>query len=218
VPELVGVRVATRYFPARDEVGGDWYDVIELSSGHVGIAIGDVVGHGVRAATLMGQLRTALRAYALDGYPPGQVLERLDRLLQSIRGRGMATAAYATFDPEGGNVRFASAGHPPPVMTSPDGDGRFVETSPNVPLGVLPDSRYVEQELTLADRQMFLFYTDGLVEMRGKSLELGLDRLLDAMRGATTPQRLCHQIVRTLVPREGARDDIAFVALQSAPA
>jgi len=165
----------------------------------------------------MGQLRTALRAYALEGYSPGHVLERLDHLLQSTRGRGMATAAYATFDPEGGRLRFASAGHPPPATAAPGGAGRFVETSPNVPLGVLPHSSYAEQELTLGDRQIFLLYTDGLVEVRGESLDVGFSRLLDAMRGASTPQRVCHQIVRTLVPREGARDDIAFVALQSAP-
>jgi serine phosphatase RsbU (regulator of sigma subunit) len=218
LPDLVGVRVAARYFPARDEVGGDWYDVIDLPRGQVGIAIGDVVGHGVRAATLMGQLRTALRAYALEDHPPGLVLERLDRFLQSIRGPGMATAAYATFDPDGGKLRFASAGHPPPAMAAPDGARRFVETSPNVPLGVLPESSYAEQELTLGDGQMFLLYTDGLIEVRGESLDVGLDRLLDVMRGASTPQRLCNQIARALVPREGARDDIAFVALQSAPA
>jgi phosphoserine phosphatase RsbU/P len=198
-------------------VGGDWYDVIDLPRGHVGVAIGDVVGHGVRAATLMGQLRTALRAYALEDHPPGLVLERLDRLLQSIRGPWMATAAYATFDPDGGKLRFASAGHPPPAMAAPDGARRFVETSPNVPLGVLPDSCYAEQELTLGDGQIFLLYTDGLIEVRGESLDVGLDRLLDAMRGASTPERLCHQIVRALVPSEGPRDDIAFVALQRAP-
>jgi serine phosphatase RsbU (regulator of sigma subunit) len=218
LPELVGVRVAARYFAARDGVGGDWYDVIDLDAGQIGVAIGDVVGHGVRAATLMGQLRTALRAYAIEGYSPGEVLERLDRLLQSIRGRGMATAAYATFDPERGKLRFASAGHLPPATAAPGGAGRLVETVPNIPLGVLPGASYAEQELTLGDGHIFLFYTDGLVEMRGESLDIGLGRLLDVVRAESTPQQVCHQIVRTLVPREGARDDIAFVALQSAPA
>jgi putative methionine-R-sulfoxide reductase with GAF domain len=217
LPDLEGVRVAARYFPARDEVGGDWYDVMDLNGDCVGIAIGDVVGHGVRAASLMGQLRTALRAYALDGYGPAEVLERLDRLLQSIRGRGMATAAYATFDPEQRRLRFAAAGHPPPALAPPETPGRLVETSPNLPLGVMPDWRYEEQEVTLSEGDMFLLYTDGLIEMRGKSLDTGLGLLLEAMQGASTPHRLCNQIVRTLVPQEGARDDIAFVALQSAP-
>jgi serine phosphatase RsbU (regulator of sigma subunit) len=217
LPELVGVQVAARYFAARDEVGGDWYDVVELPHGSVGIAIGDVVGHGVRAAALMGQLRTALRAYALEGYEPRKVLEKLDRLLQSIRGPGMATAAYATFEPEARKLRFASAGHMPPAMTARDGDPRLVETSPGVPLGAIPNySGYAEQEVTIEAGEIFLLYTDGLVEVRGESLDVGFDRLLDVMRGASSPQRLCHEIVGSLVPRKGARDDIAFVALQSA--
>jgi serine phosphatase RsbU (regulator of sigma subunit) len=216
LPELMGVRVAARYFPARGEVGGDWYDVIELPRGNVGVAIGDVVGHGVRAAALMGQLRTALRAYALEGFRPGQVLERLDRLLQSLRGRGMATAACATFDPETGKLLFASAGHPPPAVAAPDGAPRLVETSPGVPLGVLPSSEYADHEVTLGDADIFLFYTDGLVEVRGESLDLGLGRLLDTMRGSRSPQMACNKIVAELVPREGARDDIALVALQGA--
>ena len=125
LPDVFGIRAAARYFPARDEVGGDWYDVIELQNGLLGIAIGDVVGHGVRAAALMGQLRTALRAYALEGYEPARALERLNGLLQSIRGRGMATVAYGIFDPERGNLRLASAGHPPPVVVSDAGGARL---------------------------------------------------------------------------------------------
>jgi serine phosphatase RsbU (regulator of sigma subunit)/anti-sigma regulatory factor (Ser/Thr protein kinase) len=217
LPELVGVRTAARYFAARDEIGGDWYDVMELPRGCVGIAIGDVVGHGVRAAALMGQLRTALRAYALEGYEPGQVLERLDGLLHSLRGHGMATAAYGKFEPEDGKLRFASAGHPPPAVAAKDGDPRLVEISPGVPLGAFPYSSYSESELTLGHGEMFLLYTDGLVEVRGESLDTGLGRLLEAIRGAPSPERMCHQIVRRLVPREGARDDIAFVVLQSEP-
>ena len=119
LPDVAGLDVAARYLPSIDEVGGDWYDVIELPGGFVGLAIGDVAGHGVRAAALMGQLRTGLRAYALEGQPPGETLKRLDRLLQSIRGRGMATAAYALFSLETGSLRIASAGHPPPVLVLP---------------------------------------------------------------------------------------------------
>src|SRR5262249_31208405 len=93
LPEVSGVTVGARYLPARDEVGGDWYDVIDLGRGCIGLGIGDVAGHGLRAATLMGQLRTGLRAYALDGREPPEVLERVDRLLRTIRGQSMATAA-----------------------------------------------------------------------------------------------------------------------------
>src|SRR5205085_5804132 len=100
LPDVSGVTVSARYFPARDEVGGDWYDVIDLDRGLVGVVIGDVVGHGARAAALMGQLRTAVRAYAIEGTDVGLVLQRVNRLLQTIRLRGMATAAYAVFDSE----------------------------------------------------------------------------------------------------------------------
>jgi serine phosphatase RsbU (regulator of sigma subunit)/anti-sigma regulatory factor (Ser/Thr protein kinase) len=217
LPELAGLPVAARYFPARDAVGGDWYDVMELPRGKVGIAIGDVVGHGISAAALMGQLRTALRAYALDGYEPTQILERLNRLLQTIRGRGMATAAYATFDQEKSTLRFASAGHPPPVIASADGEARLLEVSPGAPLGALPYSSYVEGEVTLQDGDILVLYTDGLVEMREQPLDVGLDRLLEAVSGAISPDHACRQIARGLVPKEGARDDIAFVALQNEP-
>jgi len=217
LPELVGLPVAARYFPARDEVGGDWYDVMELPRGKIGVAIGDVVGHGIGAAALMGQLRTALRAYALDGYEPAEVLERLNRLVQSIRGRGMATAAYATFDKEKGTLRFASAGHPPPAVARPGGEARLLETSPGAPLGALSYSKYVEQEATLEDGDILILYTDGLVELREQSLDVGLARLLEAVSGASSSDHACRQIVRDLVPPEGGRDDIAFVALQNAP-
>src|SRR5581483_10671583 len=106
LPETVGIKVAARYLPARDEVGGDWYDVIELPRGLVGLAIGDVVGHGVRAAALMGQLRTALHSYAMAGNGPGRTLELVDRFVRSIEVSAMATAAYAVFDPESGNMQF----------------------------------------------------------------------------------------------------------------
>jgi anti-sigma regulatory factor (Ser/Thr protein kinase)/putative methionine-R-sulfoxide reductase with GAF domain len=217
VPEIVGVPVAARYFPARDEVGGDWYDVIELAQGRVAIAIGDVVGHGVRAAALMGQLRTALRAYALEDYSPGQALERLDRLLQSIRGRGMATAAHATFDPDNGKLHFASAGHPPPLVIAPGEEPRLIETAPAAPLGALPYSTYTDDEITLAEGEIFVLYTDGLVEVRGEAIDAGFERLIETVRGAATPEQACRQLVRELVPREGAADDIAFVALQREP-
>jgi serine phosphatase RsbU (regulator of sigma subunit) len=107
-------------------VGGDWYDVIDLDRGLVGVVIGDVVGHGARAAALMGQLRTAVRAYAVEGLEVATVLQRVNRLLQMIRLRGMATAAYAVFDSESGELSLASAGHPPPLIVAPSGEARFL--------------------------------------------------------------------------------------------
>ena len=129
LPDVIGVTTAARYLPASDEVGGDWYDVFELARGRLGVAIGDVVGHGVRAAALMGQLRTALHAYALQDYGPARTLELVDRYVQAMPDYAMATAAYAVLEPDTGEVRLASAGHLPPIVVGRDG-GRIVDITP----------------------------------------------------------------------------------------
>lgn len=216
LPETSGITVAGRYLPARDEVGGDWYDVIELDRGSMGIAIGDVVGHGVRAAAMMGQLRTALRAYAIDGNAPAAVLQRVDRLLQTIRGRGMATAAYGTFGLESGELRLANAGHPPPLIVAPDGEPRFVEVAPGPPLGTVAYPTFRETVVTLGPEEIVLLYTDGLIEVRGESLQAGLDRLLECARGASSADGLCDHVIRELAHWAASADDIAVVALQNA--
>jgi anti-sigma regulatory factor (Ser/Thr protein kinase) len=215
LPEIAGIDVAARYLPARDEVGGDWYDVIELPRGSVGVAIGDVAGHGVRAAALMGQLRTGLRAYALDGYGPGEALKRLDHLLQTIRGPGMATAAYAVFAPETGAVRLANAGHPPPVHISASGEASLMAATTAPPLGTLPYPTYEDVEMSLQPGETLLMYTDGLVERRGESLTVGLERLRDAACVSASADALCQRVVQRLVPGFAAADDVAVVALRS---
>jgi GAF domain-containing protein/anti-sigma regulatory factor (Ser/Thr protein kinase) len=214
LPDVFGVSVAARYLPARDEVGGDWYDVIELARGRLGIAIGDVVGHGIRAAALMGQLRTALRAYALDRESPAEVLEGVDRYIQGIGGYAMATAAYAVFDPTTRMLRFASAGHLPPVVVGADG-GRVVEAQPAPPLGAFPYTSYPEQELTLAPGETILFYTDGLVERPREPLGERIDELVEIAGAASSIEDACVLAVDRLVAPEGPRDDVAIVALQS---
>ena len=216
LPDVTGVSVAARYYPARDEVGGDWYDVIDLHRGLIGIAIGDVVGHGARAAALMGQLRTAVRAYAIEGLNPGPVLERVNRLLQTIRERGMATAAYAVFDSETANLCIACAGHPPPLIVPREGEATFLEVDPGPPLGVVRLPQFVETTVTLAGEDMVLLYTDGLVEVRREPMQLGLDRLAGAARGATSAEALCDRVTRALVSPEGTDDDVALVALRNA--
>ena len=217
LPDVAGLDVAARYLPSIDEVGGDWYDVIELPGGFVGLAIGDVAGHGVRAAALMGQLRTGLRAYALEGQPPGETLKRLDRLLQSIRGRGMATSAYALFSLETGELRIASAGHPPPVIIGADGEARLMELAAAPPLGTLPFPAHHEHETALAPGETILMYTDGLIERRGESLTAGLERLCAAASVLASAEEICQRVMDDLVPALGASDDVAMVALRNAP-
>jgi len=212
--EVVGVEVSARYLPAREEVGGDWYDVIELPRGKIGVVIGDVVGHGIAAAALMGRLRTALHAYSIEGHGPGRTLELVDRFVQSLSEPAMATAAYAVFDTYASTVCFSTAGHLPPVVVSSSG-ARVLDVSPAPPLGAFPYGRCPEVEFELESGEMLFMYTDGLVERRGVALNLGIDALASALRKATTPEEACLFAVAELVPEDGLQDDAAIVALQN---
>ena len=201
--EVVGVRVAARYLPAREEVGGDWYDVIELPRGRVGVVIGDVVGHGIAAAALMGRLRTALHSYAIEGHGPGRTLELVDRFVQSLNESAMATAAYAVFDTYTSELQYATAGHLPPLVISGSG-ARVLEVTPAPPLGAFPYGRCPEHELSLGSSEMLLLYTDGLVERRGVALSTGIEALASAVRGGQTPEDACAFAVAELVPPDGS--------------
>jgi anti-sigma regulatory factor (Ser/Thr protein kinase) len=165
----------------------------------------------------MGQLRTGLRAYALEGQPPGETLKRLDRLLQSIRGRGMATAAYALFSLETGSLRIASAGHPPPVLVSVTGEASLIELVTAPPLGTLPYPTHQELEMSLGPGETILMYTDGLIERRGEALTAGLERLRAAVSVVASAEEICQRVIDRLVPALGSPDDVAVVALRNAP-
>ncbi len=217
LPRIAGVSVAARYLAARAEVGGDWYDVIELPRGLLGIAIGDVVGHGIQAAALMGQMRTALRAYAQEGHGAGRTLELVDRYVQSTGMGSMATAAYGVFDPDTGVLRFANAGHVPPVIVTAE-KTRLLEVPPCAPLGAYPYGNCHEHELRLEADELLVMYTDGLVERRGQPLNDGLDELLEVLAGVRSAEEACLAAIRSLtVASEAPRDDIAIVALHNQP-
>ena len=213
--DLTGVSTAVRYLPASDEVGGDWYDLFELPGGRLGMAIGDVVGHGVKAAALMGQVRTALHAYAIEGREPARTLEVVDRFVQAMPGFAMATAIYAVLDPERREVRLATAGHLPPIIVGSN-TARVLDLQPSAPLGVLPYGRYREQRISLADGETLMFYTDGLVERPGIPLTESIDTLLEVARRASSAEEVCQLAVEQLVSLEGLRDDVAIVAVQNA--
>jgi serine phosphatase RsbU (regulator of sigma subunit)/anti-sigma regulatory factor (Ser/Thr protein kinase) len=217
LPVVVGVPVAARYLPSRDEVGGDWYDVLALYRGKVGFAIGDVAGHGVRAAALMAELRSTMRAYAVDGHPPAVVLERVDRLVRGPGQLRMATAAYAVYDPETSCLSYATAGHPAPLLVPAEGEPRLLPLEIAPPLGTVPYASYAEQDCRLDGGDTVVFYTDGLIERRGESLDAGFARLRAAARGVRGAEALCRTLTRELVPREGGADDIAMVALHCEP-
>jgi PAS domain S-box-containing protein len=217
LPLLPGVKIAARYRPGGADVGGDWYDAIPLDDGRIGLAMGDVVGHGLGAASLMGQLRHAARAYALERHSPTGVLDRLDRLVRSLPGAQMATLLYVVVDSDLTSVRFASAGHVPPLIVGPDTGARFVEVAPNPPLGVFDSSGHEELTMELEPGSTIVLYTDGLVEQRGVSIDAGLEVLRRAAERPGDPEELCDHLVDSMLAVHPAHDDIAVLALQALP-
>ena len=218
LPEVEGIQVAARYMPGGADVGGDWYDAIPLECGRVGVAMGDVVGHGIGAAALMGQLRHAMRAYALDGHSPAGVLDRLDRVVRSLDGGQMATLLYLVLEPNTGTVRFANAGHVPPLVISPGGEADYLASASNPPLGVFDSPDHTENVTELAPGSTIVLYTDGLVEERGVSIDQGLEALrLAASQDLCHPGELCDRLVDSMLAIHAANDDIAVLALRTLP-
>jgi FixJ family two-component response regulator/anti-sigma regulatory factor (Ser/Thr protein kinase) len=221
LPDVPGLALAARYLPgaAGTEVGGDWYDVIPLADGRVGIAMGDVVGRGIPAASLMGQLRNGLRAYAIEGHPPAAVLERLDRLVQSLNPGRMATLLYMVLEPDGRSATYSNAGHLPPLVVEEDRKPRLLGGVPGVPVGVLPYASFEETSARLEPGSTLVLYTDGLVEERGISIEIRLD---DLQRAAAIPfegpNELCERLLQEMLPEGPGVDDVAVLALTTAPA
>jgi anti-sigma regulatory factor (Ser/Thr protein kinase)/putative methionine-R-sulfoxide reductase with GAF domain len=215
LPGLPGIAMAARYEPARGgEVGGDWYDAFALPGGALGVAIGDVVGRGLEAATVMGRLRNALRAYAIEMSPPGEVLQSLDRMFQHLHPEEMATALYGTLDPVDLTLRFACAGHLPPMVRSPDGSVRVLKVQANPPLGATFGTSFVEHTESLDPGSTIVLYTDGLVERRTGTLEEGLSRLSELCRADLPPQERCDLILEKLQGDED--DDVALLVVEIA--
>jgi serine phosphatase RsbU (regulator of sigma subunit)/anti-sigma regulatory factor (Ser/Thr protein kinase) len=219
LPAIPGMETAARYLPGGTgvEVGGDWYDVIALPDGTVGLAMGDVVGKGVPAASLMGQLRNGLRACARDGRPPGAVLELLNELLvesDSPEGMAMATVVYGVFDPGTGTLMLANAGHPPPLLRRPDGSVTFVDGASGLPLGALPDTQYGATAVTVDPGSTLLLYTDGVVESRDLPLDDGMERLRSCFVGELDPDELCNAVLARSDDGAASHDDVALLAVR----
>ncbi len=221
LPQLPGLSVAARYLPAaaEAEVGGDWYDVLPTPSGGVGLVMGDVAGKGLAAASMVGRLRSALRAYALEGHPPARVVEQLNRLVWTEEdATQMATLLYLVVDPAAERIHWVNAGHPPPLLLSDGRTPEFLEGGSSVPLGVLPFPEFEEVSVRIDQGATVVLYTDGLVERPGEHIDNGLDRLAEAVRGtAANPQQLCDLVLHDLVPEGGALDDVALLTLRTIP-
>jgi GAF domain-containing protein/anti-sigma regulatory factor (Ser/Thr protein kinase) len=217
LPEVAGVEFAARYLPATSEldVGGDWYDAIPLGDGSVGVAVGDVVGHGVEAAAVMGQFRNALRAYVLDGRGPDAAVERLNRLTRTFDQNDMATLVYVVLDTASGGFRFVRAGHPPPLILHPDGQVSQLNGQGALPVGVAPNVRYPATAMKLEPGATLLLYTDGLVERRGEPLEDGIGKLERVLAEAPEPlEELCDHLLAALAAEAERDDDICILAIR----
>jgi serine phosphatase RsbU (regulator of sigma subunit) len=211
-----GVDVAVRYRAGGEgvDIGGDFYDVVELGGRRLALALGDVMGKGIRAAATMGQLRMALRAYATDGRPPAAVVSGLDRLMASLRGDAFATMAYLDLSLERGTGRLTLAGHPPPVLRTPDGEVRLLEGPVSPPLGLIGDEAPAEIPVDVPDGSLLLLYSDGLIEGRDLPVADGLERLLAAVRSAPVgAEAVCDHVLDTIGGLAG-HDDTAMLALR----
>jgi serine phosphatase RsbU (regulator of sigma subunit)/putative methionine-R-sulfoxide reductase with GAF domain/anti-sigma regulatory factor (Ser/Thr protein kinase) len=213
---IPGLELASRYLPASESVGGDWYDAFALAPGRIALAVGDVVGHGLAPAAVMAQLRTALRAYAVDGHPPADVVERVNRLMWALGPNAMTTLVYLVLDPVRDTFDMVNAGHPPALVIEPDGEASYLPPQGGVALGATPVARYRCDTYPFAVGSTVVLYTDGLVEERGASIDAGLERLRALSAGAGGPEELCEAIVDRLVP-EAPADDIAIIAARVPP-
>jgi PAS domain S-box-containing protein len=206
---------AVRYQPASSplQVGGDWYDVVDLDDGRIALIVGDCVGHGLAAATVMGQLRSACRALLLEHPSPGAALAALDRFAARLPGAACTTAFCAVLDTDSGELTYSSAGHPPPVLVYGDGTATTLEDGRAIPLGLRPNRVRPESRVTLPARATLLMYTDGLVERRRQSLDLGIARATDLVQdgsGAALDD-LASEIMSRLAPDGGYQDDVALL-------
>ncbi|KUN23581.1 PAS sensor protein [Streptomyces antibioticus] len=214
LPELPGAIAVARYLPSTAglELGGDWYDVIPLPDNHVALVIGDVQGHSAGAATLMGQMRTALRAYAVEGHPPDVVVSHANRLLTDMETDLFATCAYVDLDMEEGSAWCVRAGHLPPVLRHPDGTTEIAETEGGPPLGVVAQADFPMTPLRLRPGTLIALTTDGLVESADADIDEGMDRFAHGL-AASDPSHL-GLVADALLGNARRSDDVALLLVR----
>ena len=213
LPAVAGAELAARYVPGTGAIGGDWYDVFNLPSGELGVTVGDVAGSGLAAAVIMGRMRSALRAYALETTDPAEVLGKLDRKMQHFEPDALATVLYAVIEPGLGQMHVALAGHFPPVIARPGEAAVLAGVRPGSMIGMGLQARRPVCTLPVTPGTLLCFYTDGLVERRGEVIDDGLDRLCRAVT-AEPAEAACAAVMAALVGNEPARDDIALLMVR----
>ncbi|MET8115001.1 PP2C family protein-serine/threonine phosphatase [Streptomyces prasinus] len=220
-PDLAGHReIAVRYLPATRSLNvcGDWYDVVDLSDDRFTVAVGDVVGHGLEAAAVMGMLRSALSAAVRAIDEPGRAMDVLSRYARTFEDALATTAAKAVIDTRRRHITYTSAGHPPPLLARPDGTVVLLDEATDPPLGILTDHTVPRPQATVpyAPGDTLVLYTDGLIERRGEDIDAGLHRLADTLGRHTSlgPDRLADTLLTRLGVAEGGRDDIALIVVR----
>ncbi|WP_063752507.1 SpoIIE family protein phosphatase [Streptomyces sp. NRRL S-350] len=211
-PQIPGVQIAHRYLPGdpKAEVGGDWFDAIQLPGSRVALVVGDVMGHGLHSAAAMGRFRTAMQTLAALDLPPGQLLRHLDNLAHKLGDDHLATCLYAVYDPINRTCELASAGHVPPVLVHPDGTGELLEIPAGAPIGVggVP---FVAKTIDVSDGSMLVLCTDGLVEVRGGDIGAGLAALCgNLIDPQQSPEQACDEVLRRL-HTDDRKDDVALL-------
>ncbi|WP_331729919.1 SpoIIE family protein phosphatase [Streptomyces sp. NBC_00073] len=212
-------RAAVRYRPAVGSLNvcGDWYDLVDLSGDRIGVAVGDVVGHGLPAAGVMGLLRSALSAASRVAEGPAQALEVLGLYARSVEGAENTTAVETYIDWDTHTITYSSAGHPPPALLRTDGTVEFLDQATDPPLGARPDHAPRPQAtVAFTAGDTLVLYTDGLIERRSEDIDTGLARLADSLTRHRTavPERLADAVLMELLPAGGATDDAALVIVR----
>ncbi len=210
LPDIAGAELAARFIAGHGVVGGDWYDVFCLPTGELGMVVGDVAGSGLAAAVVMGRMRSALRAYALETSDPADVLTRLDRKMQHFEPGALATVLYALFEPSLETARISSAGHIPPVLAAPGRQSELAAVHADLLIGVDAATPRRSTTVSVPPGGQLCMCTDGLIERREIPLDEGLDRLCKAVQSGPA-EAACAAAMLALVGNEEARDDIALL-------
>jgi putative methionine-R-sulfoxide reductase with GAF domain len=217
LPPADGLEMAARYVPGSGNIGGDWYDVFTLPSGELCAVIGDVAGTGLKAAVIMGRIRSALRAYALETTDPADVLSRLEIKMRHFEPDTMATVLYAVFDKSLDQVRISSAGHLPPVIVYPGQPAVTAEVPSDILLGITAQKPRRVTTVGFPPGALLCLYTDGLVERRGVPIDDGIARLCAAVT-AGEPEAACASVMGAMADAAAPSDDIALLLLRRLPA
>jgi len=221
LPQVPGLDLAVRYLPATDgaDVGGDWYDAFPLQGGRIGLVTGDVAGHSIASASIMGQVRSLLRGYAIDDPDPGRVLERANAALAHLLPDVLASVVYAVLDPATGDLSYANAGHPPPLVTTGTGHAEYLDDTAGTMLGACTATSFTTGHRLLRPGARLLLYTDGLIEDRHRDISDGLAILAETLRRSqpSSAGQTCADVHTALLGTARRDDDVCLLTARLTP-